>query len=97
MRKGEDTREREMMNLLVWATPDLILVEHETGAELHKEHHSRTAELHPRLTAPEKDDWDGLIERSCRKQEDEGRKHLSSNEREDKEQPYLRRVNRAIL
>ena len=40
---------REMLNLLVWAMPALILSEDEASVELHKEHHSRSAGLNQRL------------------------------------------------
>ena len=83
MRKGEDTSKREGMNLLVWAIPALILSEDEAGADLHKEHHSKTAGLNQRLAAAEKNESDSLSERACREQqEDEERTDLSSNQLE---------------
>ena len=45
-----------MKNLLVWAMPALILIEDESGTELHKEHHSRAVGLKRGLAAAEKDD-----------------------------------------
>ena len=98
MRKGDDTQEREMLNLLVWAIPAVVLSEVETGTELHQEHHPRAAGLNQRLAAAEQDEWDGLIERALQKQlEEEDRKHANSIHLADKEQPYLRRMNRAIF
>ena len=92
MREGDDTQEREMLNLLVWAIPALILREDEAETELHNEHHSRTAGLNQRLAAAGQDEWDGLIERRCQKQQDEEeRRNANSNQVEDKEQTYLRR------
>ena len=67
MWKGDDTQEHEMLNLLVWAIPVLILSEDEAVTELHKEHHSRAAGLKQRLAAAELDEWDGLIARNNRK------------------------------
>ena len=40
MQRGEDTLKRELLNLLVWVMPALILSEDEVSTELHKEHHS---------------------------------------------------------
>ena len=45
MRVGDDTQEREVENLLVWAIPTLTLSEDDPGTELHKEHRSRAAGL----------------------------------------------------
>ena len=67
MQKGEDTLKRERMNLLVWAIPALILSEDEAGADLHKEHHSKTAGLNQRLAAAEKNESDGLTERALKR------------------------------
>ena len=92
MRVEEDTQVSEMLNLLVWAMPALILSEDEAETELHNEHHSRTAGLNQRLAAAGQDEWDGLIERRCQKQQDEEeRRNANSNQVEDKEQTYLRR------
>ena len=92
MWRRADTQEREMLNLLVWATPALILSEDEAGTELHEEHHSRAAGLNQRLAAAGLDEWDGLIERAPQKQqEEEEKKNALSNQLEDKEQAYLRR------
>ena len=74
MRKGDDTREREMLNLLACAIPVLTLSEDETGTELHKEDHSRAAGLNQRLATAEQDEWDGLIDRTCQKTGRRGKK-----------------------
>ena len=63
MRKGDDTQEREMLNLLVWAIPALV----QAVTELRKGHHSRVAGLNQRLAAAEQDEWNGLVERACQK------------------------------
>ena len=64
MQRGEDTLKRELLNLLVWAMPALILGEDEASTELHKEHHSRSAGLNQRLAEAERDERGGLIQRS---------------------------------
>ena len=46
---GIETPKREMLNLLVWAIPALLLSEDDATVELHKEHHSKTAGLNQRL------------------------------------------------
>ena len=93
-----DTPKREMLNLLVWAIPALLLSEDDTSIELHKEHHSKTAGLNQRLAEAERDEWTNLIERVRRKQqEEEEKKNMCPNQLEDKEQAYLRKVNRAIF
>ena len=98
MRVGVDTPKREMLNLLVWAIPALILSEDDTSTELHKEHHSKAAGLNQRLAEAERDEWTNLIERAQRKQqEEEEKRNQCPNQLEDKEQAYLRRVNRAIF
>ena len=71
---GIDTPKREMLNLLVWAIPALLLSEDDTSAELHKEHHSKAAGLNQRLAEAERDEWVNLIERARRKQEEEERR-----------------------
>ena len=97
MWRRDDTQEREMLDLLEWAIPALELSEVETVTGLHQEDHSRAAGLNQRLAAAEQDGWDGLIERALQKQlEEEDRKHANSNQLADKEQPYLRRMNRAV-
>ena len=94
---GIDTPKREMLNLLVWAIPALLLSEDDTSVELHKEHHSKTAGLNQRLAEAERDEWTNLIERARRKQqEEEEMNNMCPNQLEDKEQAYLRKVNRAI-
>ena len=97
MRMGVDSPKREMLNLLVWAIPALILSEDDTLTELHKEHHSKTAGLNQRLAQAEREEWKNLIERAQRKQQEEEKRNQCSNQLEDKEQAYLRRVNRAIF
>ena len=95
---GIDTPKREMLNLLVWAIPALLLSEDDTSIELHKEHHSKSASLNQRLAEAENEEWTKLIERARRKQqEEEEKKNMYSNQLEDKEQAYLRKVNRAIF
>ena len=95
---GIDTPKREMLNLLVWAIPALLLSEDDTSIELHKEHHSKSASLNQRLAEAEREEWTNLIERARRKQqEEEEKKNICSNQLEDKEQAYLRKVNRAIF
>ena len=76
-----------MSNLLVWATPALILSEDEAGTELHKERQSRVAGLNQRLAAAEQGEWDGPIERARQKQQ-EKEEMISPNSKqfEDKEQ-----------
>ena len=91
LRVGDDTQEREMKNLLVWAIPALIWSEDESATELHREHHSRTAGLHQSLAAAEKGEWDGLIERATREQQDED-ESKNSNQLDDKAQACLKRV-----
>ena len=87
-----------MLNLLVWAIPALILSEDDTSTELHKEHHSKAAGLNQRLAEAERDEWANLIERAQKKQQDEEeKKNKCPNQLEDKEQAYLRKVNRAIF
>ena len=54
---GIDTPKREMLNLLVWAIPALLLSEDDTSTELHKEHHSKAAGLNQRLAEAERDEW----------------------------------------
>ena len=98
MRMRIDTPKREMLNLLVWAIPALILSEDDTSMVLHKEHHSKAAGLNRRLAEAERDEWANLIERARRKQqEEEEKKNKCPNQLEDKEQAYLRKVNRAIF
>ena len=98
MQRGEDTLKRELLNLLVWAMPALILSEDEASTELHKEHHSRSAGLNQRLAEAERDEWGFLIQRALMNQQDEEeRKNANSNQLEDKEQAYLKKVNRAIF
>ena len=95
---GVDSPKRELLNLLVWAIPALILSEDDTTLELHKEHHSKAAGLNQRLAQAERDEWTNLIERARRKQEEEeAKKNKCPNQLEDKEQAYLRKVNRAIF
>ena len=95
---GIDTPKREMLNLLVWAIPALLLSEDDTSVELHKEHHSKTTGLNQRLAEAERDEWTNLIERARRKQqEEEEKKNMCPNQLEDKDQAYLRKVNRAIF
>ena len=97
-REGEETLKRELLNLLVWAMPALTVSEDEASTELHKEHHSRSAGLNQRLAEAERDEWGGMIERAHKKQQDEEeRKNTNSNQLEDKEQAYLRKVNRAMF
>ena len=87
-----------MLNLLVWAMPSLILSEDETSTELHKEHHSKSAGLNRRLAEADRDEWRNLIRRAQTKQQEaEERRNANSNQLEDKDQAYLRRVNRAIF
>ena len=71
---GVDTPKREMLNLLVWAKPALLLSEDDTSIELHKEHHSKSASLNQRLAEAERDEWTNLIERARRKQQEEEEK-----------------------
>ena len=71
MQRGEDTLKLEMLNLLVWAMPALILSEDEASTVLHKEHHSRSAGLNQRLAEAERDEWGCLIRRAHKKQQDE--------------------------
>ena len=98
IQRREDTLKRELLNLLVWVMPALILSEDEASTELHKEHHSRSAGLNQRLAEAERDEWGGLIQRALMKQQDEKeRKNANSNQLEDKEQAYLRKANRAIF
>ena len=93
---GIDTPKRETLNLLVWAIPALLLSEDDASVELHKEHHSKTAGLNQRLAEAERDDWTNLIERARRKQqEEEEKKNMCPNQLEDKDQAYLRKVNRS--
>ena len=76
----------------------IILSEDEVSTDLHKEPHSRSAGLNQRLAEAERDEWRGLIQRAHKKQQDEEeRKNANSNQSEDKEQAYLRKVNRAIF
>ena len=50
------------------------------------------------LAAAEQDEWGGLIDWACQKhQEEEERKHVYSNQLEDKEHAHLRRASRAIF
>ena len=56
MQRGEDTVKRELLNLLMWAMPALMLSEDEASTELHKEHHSRSAGLTQRLAEAERDE-----------------------------------------
>ena len=72
-------------NLLVWAIPTLILREDEAATELHKQHHSRDS-----------NGMDGLIE-SAQQQEEVEKRNANSTQLEDREQAYLKRVNRAIF
>ena len=97
MRTRIDTPKREMLNILVWAIPALILSEDDTSTELHKEHHSKAAGLNQRLAEAERDEWTNLIERAQRKQDEEEKKNKCPNQLEDKEQAYLRKVNRAMF
>ena len=53
--------------------------------------------LNQRLAEAEQDEWGRLIQRAHKKQKDEEEKNTNSNHLEDKEQAYLRRVNRAIF
>ena len=72
--------------------------EREASTELHKEHHLRSAGLNQRLAEAERGELGGLIQRALTKQQDdEDRKNSNSNQLEDKEQAYLRKVNRAIF
>ena len=71
MQRGEDTLKREMLNLLVWAMPALILSEDEPSTELHKEHHSRSAGLNQRLAEAEQEEMGSLIQRAHKKQQEE--------------------------
>ena len=73
MRRGEDTPKRELLNLIVWVMPALILSEDDAGMELDKEYYSRSAGLNRRLAAAEKDEWDDLVE-----------KHTGNNKRKKK-------------
>ena len=76
----------------------VISSEDNESTELNKEHHSRSAGLDQRLAEAERDAWESLIRRAHRKQQDEDeRKNTNSNQLEDREQAYLRRVNRAIF
>ena len=74
MKMGIDTPKREMLNLLVWAIPALLLSEDDTSIELHKEHRSKAAGLNQRLAEAERDEWTNLIERARRKQQEEWEK-----------------------
>ena len=71
MQRRDDTSMRELLNLLVWAMPALILSEDEASTELHKEHHSKSAGLLQRLAEAERDEWGGLIQRALMKQQGE--------------------------
>ena len=85
MRKGDDTQEREMLILLVWAIPALTLSADEAGTERHTEHHSRAAGLNQRLAAAERDEWNGKMERASQKQQEEEKIcNLNSTQLEDK-------------
>ena len=70
-----------MKNLLLWAIPALIPKRRRGQGQ-----------------AAERDECDGLIVSTCQKRQDEeDRQNSNSNQLEDKEQPCLRRVNRAIF
>ena len=71
MQRREDTLNRELLNLLVWAMPALTMSEDEASTELHKEHHSRSVGLDQRLAEAERDEWGGLIQKALTKQKDD--------------------------